>query len=215
MIRSIIFDLDNCLAPADEPGRELLAPVFNAVREANDGSVPEAVLREAFEACWFQPFDHVTEVHGFTAAMVSAGWSALAGIEVTTPMHGYGDLDVLGDLPQPLFLVTAGFRRLQASKVRALGIGHFFADIRIDAIEEADRIGKQGHFEDLRRGHGFEPSEMLVVGDSADSELAAAARLGMPAVQMLRSGVHRTEGVHGHVHSLPELRDWLARHGQS
>ena len=80
MIRSIIFDLDNCLAPADEPGRELLAPVFDAVRRSNNGSVPEAALREAFEACWFQPFDHVAEVHGFTAAMVSAGWTALAGI---------------------------------------------------------------------------------------------------------------------------------------
>lgn len=38
-------------------------------------------------------------------------------LEVTTPMQGYGDLDVLKELPVQRFLVTSGFRRLQESKI--------------------------------------------------------------------------------------------------
>ena len=35
MIRAIIFDLDNCLSAADEPGKGLLEPVFDAIRRVN------------------------------------------------------------------------------------------------------------------------------------------------------------------------------------
>ena len=31
MIRAVIFDLDNCLSAADEPGKEFLEPVFDAM----------------------------------------------------------------------------------------------------------------------------------------------------------------------------------------
>ena len=41
MTKAIIFDLDSCLAAADE-GEQLFAPAFAAIRAANDGSVPEA-----------------------------------------------------------------------------------------------------------------------------------------------------------------------------
>ena len=32
-----IFDLDSCLAAADEVGEQLFAPAFAAIRAANDG----------------------------------------------------------------------------------------------------------------------------------------------------------------------------------
>ena len=45
--QAIIFDLDSCLAAADEVGEQLFAPAFAAIRAANDGSVPEDKLRAA------------------------------------------------------------------------------------------------------------------------------------------------------------------------
>ena len=124
MTKAIIFDLDSCLAAADEVGEPLFAPAFAAIRAANDGSVPEEKLRAAFAECWRVAFDAVGDKYGFTEAMRAAGWQVFRQTEVTEPMYGYGDLAVLKELPVQRFLVTSGFRRLQESKVRALG----FAD---------------------------------------------------------------------------------------
>jgi hypothetical protein len=35
MIRAVIFDLDNCVSAADEPGKEFLEPVFDTIRRAS------------------------------------------------------------------------------------------------------------------------------------------------------------------------------------
>lgn len=147
--RAIIFDLDSCLAAANEVGDELFAPAFAAIRAANDGSVSEAALSEAFNECWRCAFDFVAEKHGFTSAMRAAGWQAFVRTQVLQPMFGYGDLAVLKNLPVQRFLVTSGFRRLQESKVRALGIADWFAAVRIDAIEDLQRKGKYGIFQEL------------------------------------------------------------------
>jgi putative hydrolase of the HAD superfamily len=86
------------------------------------------------------------------------------------------------------FLVTSGFRRLQESKVRALGIAHLFAEIHIDAIDEPDRKGKLRIFETILDRNGLRPEEALVVGDNADSEIEAGNRLWIKTVQVLRPG---------------------------
>jgi hypothetical protein len=151
MITTIIFDLDNCLSPADEPGRQLLAPAFDAISKANQGSHSPSVLRNAFADMWRRSFDFVAEKFGFTPAMRNAGWEVLAQLEVTTPMFGYGDLAVMSELPVLKFVVTSGFRRLQESKIRALGIAPVCTAIYVDAIDEPDCRGKQKIFENILR----------------------------------------------------------------
>ena len=113
MIRAIIFDLDNCLSAADEPGRELLDPVFDAIRQVNHGLLSDEALAEAFSDFWRHPLDFVAKKHGFTEEMLAAGWAVYVRLEVAAPMRGYADLCTLAELPVLLFLVTSGFRRLQ------------------------------------------------------------------------------------------------------
>ena len=209
MTEAIIFDLDSCLAAANEVGDELFVPAFAAIRAANRGTVPEAALRAAFDECWRCAFDFVADKYRFSAAMRAAGWQAFARIEVNEPMHGYGDLAVLQELPVRRFMVTSGFRRLQESKVRALGFAEWFAAIHIDAIDEPERKGKHGHFKDLLATHGLPPSAVLVVGDNPDSEIAAGNRLGMKTIQILRPGVPRSDTATAHIHSLSELKTFL------
>ena len=208
-IRAIIFDLDNCLAPSDEPGRGLLEPVFSAVRETNHGRLSEEELEAAFDACWVQAFDKVAKEHGFSDRMREAGWEAFARVEVEVPMRGYGDLDVLPDLGQQRFLVTSGFRRLQESKVRALGVASVFDEVVIDALDEPDRRGKERVFASLLAKYHLEPSEVLVVGDDPESELASAESLGIRPVQILRPGIEPGSKC-DQVHDLRELRRLLA-----
>ena len=211
MIKALIFDLDNCLAAADEPGRQLYEPAFHAIRAANHGTLSDAALDRAFADCWRHPLDWVAANHGFSEAMLSAGWSVLVATEVTQAMRGYADLGSLATLPAQRFLVTSGFRRLQESKIKALNLGPLFTAIHVDAIDEPSRLGKQGLFELILKDHRLAPAEVLVVGDNADSEIAAGNRLGIRTVQTLRPGVPRADNATFYLRSLTELAD-LLRH---
>ena len=204
-INAAIFDLDSCLAPADEMGRSFYEPAFKAIRKANEGAVSDAVLEVALEDCWRHPLDFVAQNHGLSQAMLNAGWRVFSGLEVQTPMSGYGDLDVLKQLPLLRFLVTSGFRRLQESKIRALELAPVFTAIYIDAIDEPDRKGKEGIFLEILERHRLKPEEIIVVGDNPESEIAAGNRLGMPTVQILRPGVPRGDNADQYIHELSEL----------
>jgi putative hydrolase of the HAD superfamily len=205
LFEAIIFDLDSCLCAANEVGDHLFQPAFDAITRANHGTVSAEVLRQAFSECWRFPFDSVARKCGFTDAMTTAGWSAFQGTEVSGPMRGYGDLAVLKTLPVQLFLVTSGFRRLQESKIRALGISHLFASIHIDAIDAARPQGKENLFKTILSEHSWAPGQVLVVGDNPDSEIAAGNKLGMATVQILRPGVARGGNAKHYIDSLIEL----------
>ena len=124
-------------------------------------------------------------------------------------MRGYGDLALLPSLGEQRFLVTSGFRRLQESKVRALAIEGAFDAIVVDAVDEAGRRGKERIFVDLMHEYSLGRDDVLVVGDNAESELAAAARLGVRSAQLIRPGVTPADAVTIHLRDLAELRAWL------
>ncbi len=211
MIKAIIFDLDSCLAAANEVGDQLFAPAFNAIRAANHGKIPEAHLQSAFHDCWRFPLDFIAEKYQFSPAMRDAGFAALRQIEVREPMHGYGDLDALTKLaPARLFLVTSGFPRLQHSKVRALGIENLFTAVHIDNIDGGPPGGKLAAFQAILKTHQLQPDEVLVVGDNPDSEIAAGNRLGLTTIQILRPGVPPSPAATHQIHSLTELPRFLS-----
>jgi putative hydrolase of the HAD superfamily len=209
MIKALIFDLDSCLAAADEAGENLFAPAFQAIRLANHDAVSEDQLRAAFKDCWRFPFDLIAEKYGFSPAMRAAGFAAFKNIEVRQALHGYGDLHELAQLPAKLFLVTSGFRRLQESKVKALGIAHLFTAIHIDAIDEGKGAGKLPVFTSILQVHGYQPDEVLVVGDNPDSEIAAGNLLKLTTIQTLRPGVPPSSAATHRIRSLSELKRFL------
>ena len=61
MIRAVISDLDNCLSVADEPGKEYLEPVFDAIRRANQGRLSDQALADSFSDIWRHAVDFVAE----------------------------------------------------------------------------------------------------------------------------------------------------------
>ena len=129
-----VFDLDNCLMDARAVG-PLFEPAFEAVRQANQGALSPQALDQALQACWFTAFDLVAERHRFTPAMRAAGWQQFSQMEATAPLHGYADIGLLPLIPLRRYLVTSGFRRLQDSKIDALGIRPWFEEVLIDAID--------------------------------------------------------------------------------
>lgn len=212
---AIIFDLDNCLSSARAAGEDLFEPAFRAIRAANDGSIADEIVDRACADAWFHAFDEVARRHGFTQAMFEAGWNAFARLEVRQPMQGYPDLDLLPRLPATLFLVTSGFRRLQQSKIAALGIEDVFREVHIDVIDEPGRVGKRGLFARIIETHQLSPSEVLVVGDNPASEIEAGRSLGLRTVQILRPGVERGTNADHAIETLAELEPLLAGLGKS
>jgi len=206
IFEAAIFDLDNCLSAADEVGQGLFEPAFAAIRRANDSRLDDQALAAALSDCWVHALDFVARKHGFSDSMLAAGWKVFCQVEVTTPMHGYGDLNVLKELKLMRFLVTSGFRRLQESKIRALGITDWFKGIYVDAIDQPDRKGKQQIFAEILAQNGLQPKNVLVVGDNADSEIEAGRRLGIKTVQILRPGVPRAGNATWHVQDLEGVR---------
>ena len=175
-----VFDLDNCLMDAREVG-PLFQPAFEAVRQANQGALSPQALDQALQACWFTAFDLVAQRHHFTPAMRAAGWRQFSQMEVRAPLQGYADIGLLPRIPLRRYLVTSGFRRLQDSKIDALGIRPWFEEVLIDAIDAPPTgagHGKQALFEQILTREGCTPREMLVVGDNPLSELAAGRALG-------------------------------------
>jgi putative hydrolase of the HAD superfamily len=209
-VQAIIFDLDNCLVPGDAIGGAAYEPAFDAIRRANDGRLSDAELAAAFADMWRHPLGDVARSHRFTPGMLAAGWQVFAHMEARAPLQGYADLGVLAELTVPRFLVTTGFRRLQESKIAALGLRDLFTEIRIDVVDEPDRRGKQQLFHEIRQAHGYVSRQMLVVGDNAESEIRAGNELGMTTVQILRPGVPYGSNAAHHIHGLQELRRYLA-----
>ena len=208
-VRAIIFDLDNCLSAADEVGRDLLADVFAEIRRVNNGRLTEETIDRASSDCWREPLDYVAQKYAFPDDVLRAAWAVNARVEVTRPMCGYDDLCELEKMETMRFLVTSGFRKLQESKIRALGFAHLFTAIYIDAIDEPNRAGKQGIFQRILSEYALAPNEALVVGDNSASEIVAGNNLGIPTIQILRAGVPPGDNARFQISSLTELRQML------
>ena len=76
----------------------------------------------------------------------------------------------------------SGFRRLQESKIRALGIAPLFTAIYVDAIDQPGYRGKQKIFEGTLDEYRLQSDQVLIVGDDHDSEIAIGVRLGIRTV---------------------------------
>ncbi|HXJ58820.1 MAG TPA: HAD family hydrolase [Verrucomicrobiae bacterium] len=209
MIQAVIFDLDNCLSAADEPGQDLLEPVFHAIRQSNHGQLSEEALKAVYFDCWRHPLDWVAQKHRFSPEMLTAAWEAYSKLEVRVPMHGYADLGTLAELPVRRFLVTSGFRRMQESKIQALGFSSLFTAVYIDAIDEPGRKGKEALFREILAQYHVSPANVLVVGDNPDSEIAAGNRIGMATVQVLRPGVPPGTNASCVIEGLAELKNLI------
>lgn len=79
-------------------------------------------------------------------------------------------------------LMTTGHPETQRRKIVALGLSEAFDEIVYDDV--GTRGGKEEALRRWLKGSGLAPEEVLVVGDRADSEVAAALRLGMRALRV-------------------------------
>ena len=128
------------------------------------------------------------------------------------PLAPYADVRAgLEQLPLRRFLVTTGFRRLQESKLRQLGLTSLFVAVYVDDLQPPGPIGKRALLERLVVEHELAPAEVMVIGDRPDDELSAARALGILAVQVLRPGVVTSPEIPWRIRDFEALPALLAR----
>ena len=82
------------------------------------------------------------------------------------------------------FLVTTGITKLQQAKITALFNDEDFDEIIIDDPYKENRLGKKNIFSDIAYRYNLKPSQIWIIGDNPDSEIAAGNALGMNTVQI-------------------------------
>lgn len=213
MIRVVVFDLDNTLYDATTIPDEVLAPAVSAVRRANAGpdAIPASVLEAAILSSRRLGFLQVAEQHGLPALLRTAWRDAYRDLVVRTPLSPYPDVvPALEALDLVKLLLTTGFRGMQESKIAALDLARLFDAIYIDVIDGGTGPGKLRLLQDIIATQGCRAPEVLVVGDSAENEIAAGNAVGAVTVQMLRPGIVFSATAAYHMTTLTELPRLLA-----
>ncbi len=189
-LTAAVFDLDDTLFDPRTVPRAIFDGLETRVRKLAAGLLPETVLDAALADAYRLPFDRVVALHELPERVSTAWLDAACALEVTAPLTPFPDVVAgLQQLSLRRFLLTKGFRRFQESKVRQLGLAQLFEAIYVDALDPPGPRSKLVLLKQLLLEHSLAATEVIVVGDRAEDELAAARDLGLTAVQILRPGV--------------------------
>ena len=100
-------------------------------------------------------------------------------------------LQLLQQLPKPLYLVTDGHKIVQQNKVEALGIATLFKRVFITHRFGIKHAKPSTHcFELIKKAEKCEWQDMVYIGDNPAKDFVNLNKLGMNTVRVL-TGVHR------------------------
>ncbi len=176
-IKAIFFDLDNTIYPVSSIGEELFEPLFGLIEQSGELDDLEAIKAEIQR----KPFQQVAEKHGLSKGLTQKAIDLLQDLTCDMPMTPFADYASTRELPLRRFLITAGFTKMQQSKVKQLKLEGDFEEIHIiDPMKTNEN--KKARFKKIAEANSFALQEVLVVGDDDASEIQAARDLGMKAV---------------------------------
>jgi FMN phosphatase YigB (HAD superfamily) len=209
---AIIYDLDETILPASAVPDETFDSLFNAIREANKGTLPDDKLEEALKSMRRISVDVVAADYGFSEEMNEAAKHALLHTKYNFQLSTYDDFPVLKTIPGKRYLVTTGVPNLQQAKVDTLFTEGDFDDVFVDDIYHDNRVGKKGLFKQIADKTGLPAQRIWIVGDNPDSEIKAGNELGMNTVHIARAGVEPSSAAKYQVRNFHELKSLIEKH---
>jgi len=174
--KAIIYDLDNTIFPVSSIGDKLFGPLFDLIANSGQHNNSMDIIKHAIMRT---PFRLVAQRHNFTDELTQKGIDIQETIDYKDEMNTFEDYPEIKNIPGERFLVTTGFRTMQLSKIRQLGITEDFKEVHVVNPVETT---KKEVFADILKRYNYQPDEVLVVGDDPESEIAAAKVLGIPTV---------------------------------
>lgn len=201
--KAIIFDLDNTIYPVSAIAAELFATLFRLLEESGELT---QTLEEVKRDLMRRPFQVVAADFGFSESLTRKGTDLLAKLRYEGPIAPFNDYAETRALPVEKFLVTTGFLALQQSKIEGMGIEKDFCEVHIVDVAKAT---KKQVFAGILERHGFQRSDVLVVGDDPESELKAALELRIEAVLYDKTNQHPGQTMFPRISDFGDLRKFV------
>ena len=176
MKSALILDLDNTIYPVSSIAENLFEQFFEMLDK--DPDVDSSVIHQAKSEITRRPFQQVADDFNFSQSFKDKGIELLNIITYNGPMQPYTDYRYIKEITIDKFLVTTGFTKLQNSKITKLGIANDFKEIHIVDPEISPKT-KKDIFQNLMDKYGYQPADILVIGDDPESEIKAAKALGI------------------------------------
>lgn len=173
--KTIIFDLDNTIFPVASIGEKLYAALLKLIE--NDGRYTgdfNLIKTKIFR----KPFQDVAREHNFAEELTRKGLEIQTDLSYDETIYTFPNFDVVRALPQTKFLVTAGFTKVQNSKIDQLGVRDLFTEIFILDRTKTD-MRKKECFEQILSKYALDKKDVLIVGDDVNSEIQAGIDLGI------------------------------------
>jgi putative hydrolase of the HAD superfamily len=205
--KAFIYDLDNTVYPVPSIGEKLFAPLFQLIREngAYTGSfdkIRDEIMRT--------PFQVVAQKYQFSQELTQKAVGLLRDLTYEGDIQPYPDYPEIRNIPGDRFLVTTGFRKLQESKIRGMGIEADFRQVIVVDPDTSDKT-KKDIFAGILQQHGYQPAQVLVIGDDPGSEIKAARELGLDTVLYDKENRHPNAVATFRISDFRELKDLLKR----
>lgn len=179
MKKVIILDLDNTIFSTPSIGDKLFADLYYLL-EINLSEF-EGDLENLKKDINRKPFSVVAKQYKMTQSLYKDALQLLSELTYNETIEPFPDYNEVTKIQSDKFLVTSGFPKLQNSKVKQLGIEKNFKGIYIvDTVMTNDT--KKDVFKNILHYYNYDISEVIVIGDDPDSEIAAAEELGIDAI---------------------------------
>jgi putative hydrolase of the HAD superfamily len=176
-MKNLIIDLDNTIFPVSAIGEKLFAPLFRLLASP-EYQISGATIEKAKAQIMKIPFQKVALEFGFPADLTERALELLRNLTYNEPMSYFEDYPIIRELNCMKFLLTTGFKKLQESKIRSLGIQDDFTEIFVIDPDNSNMTKKDAMIHIMDK-YKIQPENLVVVGDDPDSEIKAANELNL------------------------------------
>jgi putative hydrolase of the HAD superfamily len=180
MIRALFLDLDNTIYPATAIADEVFKPIYDLLNDHAD-EIGEDNINEIKQKLMKKAYQVIADEYKLSEDLKKKGTEILRHVTYDRPIEAFPDYEIVKSLEQEKFLVTMGFTKLQQSKVRMLDLNSDYNEIIVNDPDTTDNTKKEV-FKDLLVKYGYQPNEVLIIGDDPESEIGAGNTLNIPTV---------------------------------
>ena len=174
---ALILDLDNTIYPVSSIADHLFESLF-ALIDRESAGVDESAVNKAKDELTRKPFQWVADKYHFSPELKTMGVELLKNMTYDLPMQPFDEYHHIRSAPYQKFLVTTGFPKLQWSKIKQLGIEEDFLEVHVVDPDVSNKT-KKDVFADIMYRHNYQAADVLIIGDDPESEIKAAAELGI------------------------------------
>lgn len=172
--KALIFDLDDTIYDTKSVVDQMYVELFALLK----GKVTVDVLERIREDILTTSFHVIADRYALDKGLKHDGLELCLNMDYDGPMVPFKDYGLTKGNSAERFLVTAGYTKLQKSKIRQLWIEKDFKEIFIPDPYTSDQT-KTDVFRDILNKYHYDPSQVLVIGDNPETEIAAGKELGI------------------------------------